>query len=72
MERVKTKLRALNPIHQKRIGIERGTSSESVNQKKLTLAPPKSHPVGPVVPCGECERTNHATPKCQVGTNKCM
>ena len=44
VERVKTKLRALNLINQKRKGIERGAPSGSVNQKKPTPAPPKSHP----------------------------
>ena len=42
VERVKTMLRALNPINHKRKGFERGTPSESVNQnqKEPTPFPP--------------------------------
>jgi len=74
VERVKTKLRALNPINQKRNGFERGTPSESVNQdqKKPTPAPPKSRPAGSTASYVKCGRTNHTTPECRVGTNKYM
>jgi len=63
---VKTELRALNPINQKRKGFERGTPSKSVNQnqKKPTPAPPKSRLIGSTAPCAKCGRTNHTTPEC--------
>ena len=72
VERIKTEFRALNSISQKRKGIERGAPSESVNQKKPTPAPPKSHPTRSAEPCTKCGRTNNTTPECRVGTNKCM
>ena len=72
VERMKTELRVLNPMNQKRKGIEQGTPSKSVNPKKPALAPPKSCLVGLVEPCGKCGRTNHTSPKCRVGTNKYM
>ena len=72
VERVKTELRALNPINQKTKGVERGTPSESLDQKKPTPAPPKSRPAGLTSPCTKCSRTNHTTPESQVGTNRCM
>ena len=40
--------------------------------KKPTLAPPRSHTIGPVEPCGKCGWTNHTTLECWVGTNKCL
>jgi len=64
VERVKTELRALNPINQKGKGFERGTSSESVNQKKPSPAPPKSRSAGSAAPCAKCGRTNHTTAEC--------
>jgi len=74
VERVKTELRALNPINHKRKGFEQGTPSKSVNQnhKKPTPVSSKSRPVGLTAPCAKCGRTNHTTPKCRVGPNKCM
>ena len=77
VERVKTELRTLNPINHKRKGFQRGTLSESVNQnhqnqKKPTPVPSKSRPVGSTASCAKCGRTNHTTPECRVGTNKCM
>ena len=69
---MKTELRALNPINQKRKAIERGASSESVNKKKLAPTSPKSHSAGHVEPYGKCRRTNHITIECRVGTNKCI
>ena len=74
VERVKTELRALNPINHKRKGFKRGTPSKSVNQsqKKPTPVSSKSRPVGLTAPCAKCGRTNHTTPKCRVGPNKCM
>ena len=66
VERVKTELRALNPINQKKKGFERGTLSKIVNQnqKKPSYVPPKSRRVGSTAPCAKCGRTNHTTPKC--------
>jgi len=72
MERVKNKLRTLNPINQKSKGMERGTPSKSVNQKKPAPAPPKTCSAGLVEPCGKCERTNHTALESRVGTNKCI
>ena len=72
MERVKTKLRALNPINPKRKRFERGTPSESVNQKKPPPAPPKSCTACSTVPYAKYGRTNHTIPKCRVRMNKCM
>jgi len=72
VERVKIELRALNPINHKRKEFERGTPSESVNKKKPPPAPPKSYPAGSIAPCSKYDRTNHTTPECRVGTNKCM
>jgi len=72
VERVKAKLRALNSINQNRKGIDWGTKSESVNQKKPTPASPKTHSAGSAEPSGKHERINHTTPKYQVGTNNCM
>ena len=72
VERVKIELRALKLINQKRKGIERGASSESVNQKKPCPAPPKSYPTGPAEPYRKCGRTNQSTPECRIGTNKFM
>jgi len=43
---VKTELRALNLINQKRKWTEEGALSESINQKKSSLAPSKSGPAG--------------------------
>jgi len=51
---VKTELRALNPINQKRKGFERGTPNESVNQKKPSVAPPMTCSAGSAEPCGKC------------------
>jgi len=62
----------LNPINQKRKGIEQGADSESVNQKKPTPTSPKSHPTSSAKPYRKCGKTNHTTPECRVGTNKCM
>jgi len=72
VERVKIELRALNPINQKRKAMERGALSESVNQKKPSLAPPKSRPTSLTGPYWECRRTSHTTLECRVGTNNCM
>ena len=69
---MKTELRALNPINQKRKWIEQGALSESVNRKKLAPVPPKSHRAGLAEPSGKCRRTNDTTRECRVGTNKCM
>jgi len=69
---VKTELRALNLINQKKKGIDQGALIESVNQKKPTRAPPKCRPTGPAEPCEKCGRTNHTTFECRVRTNKCM
>ena len=65
-------LRALNPISQKRKGIDQGTLSESVNQKKPSPVPTRCRPAGLAEPCGKCERINQTTPEFRVGTNKCM
>jgi len=43
-----------------------------VNQKKPSPAPPKSYHAGSTTPCAKCGRTNHTTPECRVGTNKCI
>jgi len=72
VDRVKTELRALHPINQKRKGFERGTPSESVNQKKPSPTPPKSRYAGSTEACVKRRRTNHTIPECRVGTNKCM
>ena len=72
MERLKTKLRALNLINKKRKAIERGSLSEIVNQKKPSLGPHKSHPVGSAEPYRKCRRTNHTSLECRVGTKNCM
>jgi len=72
VEHVKTELSAFNPINQKRKRIQRGDPNESVNQKKPTPAPPKSHPASSAEPCRKCRRTNRTTPECRVRTNKCM
>jgi len=72
VEQVKIELRALNLINQKRKGFEQGTLSKSVNQKKPSPTPPKSHPAGSTEPYAKCRRTHHTTPECRVGTNKCM
>jgi len=74
VERVKTELRALNPINHKRKGFERGAPSESVNQNQKKPIPisSKNCPVGLTAPCAKCGRTNHTTPECRVGTKKCM
>jgi len=74
VERVKTELRALNPINQNRKGLERGTLSESVNQnkKKPTPVPPKSRLVGSTASYVKCGTTNHTTSECRLGINKCM
>jgi len=69
---VKTELRALNPINQKRKQTEKGASSESANQEKSTPAPPKSCPAVLAELCGKHGRTNRTTPECLVGTNKYM
>jgi len=65
VERVKTELGALNLINQKRKEFEQGTPSESVNQKKPSPAPPKSHPAGLTAPCAKCGKTNHTTLKAE-------
>jgi len=70
VERVKTELRALNPINQNRKGFKRGTPSESMNHKKPSVAPPKSRPAGSTAPCAKCGRANHTIPECRAGTNK--
>jgi len=72
VERVKTELRSLSLINQKRKGFEQGTPSESVNKKKPSPAPLKSRPIGSTAPCAKYGRTNHTTPKCRVATNKCL
>ena len=72
VERVKTELGALNSINLKRKGFERRTPSESVNQKKSSPTPPKSHLAGLAEPYGKCGRTNHTTLECRARTNKCM
>jgi len=72
VKQVKTELRTLNPINQKRKGFRWGTPSESVNKKKPSAAPPKIRPASSTEPCGKCGRTNHTTLECQVGINKCM
>jgi len=43
VERVKSELRALNPGNQKKKWNDRGTSSESMAQKKFAADPAKSH-----------------------------
>jgi len=72
VERVKTELRALNPTNQKRKGFKRGTPSASVNQKKPSLAHPRSHLAGSTEPCAKYGKTNHTIPEYRVGPNKCM
>ena len=72
MEQVKAELRALNTINQKRKWTEQGAPSKDVNQKKSTPAPFKRCPTGLTEPYRKCKRTNHTTPKCRVGTNKCI
>ena len=64
--RVKTELRALNPISHQRKGFERGTPSESVNQnqKKPTPVSSKSRLVGSTASCAKCGRRNHTTSEC--------
>ena len=69
---MKAELKALNPINQNRKLTEWGALSESVNQKKSTLALPKSHLAGLAEPCRKCERTNRTISECQVGTSKCI
>lgn len=72
VEQVKTELRALNPINQKRKWIEQGALSKIVNWKKSALVPPKSHPASLIESYGKCGRTNYTNHECRVGTNKCM
>jgi len=43
-----------------------------MNQKKAFPTSPKSHLAGSAEPYEKCERTNHTTPKCRVGTNRSM
>jgi len=66
VERVKAELRALNLINRKWKLAEQEALSDSVNQKKSTLALPNSHPAGSTEPCGKCEGLKHTTPQCQV------
>jgi len=59
-------------INQKRNWAKQGAPSKIVNQKKSAPAHHKSHPARLLESCGKCGRTNHATPACWVGTNKCI
>jgi len=72
VEKVKGELRVLNPGNKKRKWNDRGTSSESVAQKKPIAAPNKSHPTASKEPCAKCRRTNHTSAECRVGANKCI
>jgi len=72
VERVKTELRALKQINQKREGIERRALAKRANQTKPTPTPPKSRPAGPAEPYGKCEKTNNTTSECRVATTKYM
>ena len=69
---MKGKLRALNPGNQKRKWNDRGTSSESMAQKKLVATPTKSRQVALTKPFAKCGWTDYTTAECRVGTNKCM
>jgi len=59
-------------VNKKRKRNDRGTSTESVAQEKPTIGPAKSSPLVLFEPCGKCDRTNHITAECRLGTNKCM
>ena len=54
VKRVNGKSRALNLGNQKKKWNDCGTSSESMDQKKLATSPNKSRPLASMKPCAKC------------------